>query len=252
MFLLFRRTAILLLLFISQAVFSIDQNTVELQQISNHVWIHTSYGIVSGALTDAHGLIIVSNNKIVLVDTCWTNEQTASLLKQINEKFHGPVSLAIITHAHDDRIGGIDTLQKGSIRTISTPLTSQKAYIAGFSKPLPELDPKLTEFNLQDSGSGDFKIEVLYPGPGHTEDNITVWIPVDHVLFGGCLIKAMEWDGLGYLADAFVDKWASSVQALQIRYPDAKIVVPGHGNIGNILLLQHTIDLVNKTLKQKE
>ena len=252
MSLLFRRTAILLLLFVSPAVFSIDQRTVELRQISSHVWIHTSYGMVSGTLTDAHGVIIVNNHKIVLVDTCWTNEQTASLLKQINDKFHDPISLAIITHAHDDRIGGIDTLQKNGIKTISTALTAQKAYIAGFSKPLPELDPKLTEFNLKGSGSADFKIEVLYPGPGHTEDNITVWIPADHVLFGGCLIKAMEWDSLGYLADAFIDKWASSVQALQLRYPDAEIVVPGHGNTGNVLLLQHTIDLVNKTLKQKE
>ena len=252
MFLLVRRTAILLLFLISQAVFPIDQNTVELKQISNHVWIHTSYGMVSGVLTDAHGVIIVNNHKIVLVDTCWTNEQTASLLKQISDKFHDPVSLAIITHAHDDRIGGIDTLQKNSIKTISTSLTSQKAYLAGFGKPAPELDPKLTEFNLQDSGSGDIKIEVLYPGPGHTEDNITVWIPVDHVLFGGCLIKALEWDSLGYLADAYIDKWASSVRVLQIRYPDAVIVVPGHGNIGNILLLQHTIDLVSKTLRQKE
>jgi len=252
MSLLLRRTATLLLLFISQAVFSIDQDTVELKQISNHVWIHTSYGIVSGILTDAHGVIIVNNHKIVLIDTCWTNEQTASLLKKINDKFHDPVSLAIITHAHNDRIGGIDTLLRNKIRTISTPLTSQKAYIAGFSKPSPELDPKMTEFNLQDSGSGDFKIEVLYPGPGHTEDNITVWIPVDHVLFGGCLIKAMEWDSLGYLADAIIDKWASSVQFLKIRYSDAKIVVPGHGNIGNILLLQHTIDLVNRTISEKE
>jgi metallo-beta-lactamase class B len=252
MLLFAKRTAILLLFCISQGVFSIDQNTVELKQISNHVWIHTSYGMVSGVLTDAHGVIIVNNHKIVLVDTCWTNEQTASLLKQINDKFHDPVNLAIITHAHDDRIGGIDALQKNGIKTISTPLTSQKAYIAGFSRPLPELNPKLTEFNLQDSGSDDFRIEVLYPGPGHTEDNITVWIPVDHVLFGGCLIKSMEWDSLGYLADAYIDKWASSVQALQIRYPEAIIVVPGHGNIGNILLLQHTIDLVNKALKHKE
>lgn len=252
MSLLFRRTAILLLLFVSPAVFSIDQRTVELRQISSHVWIHTSYGMVSGTLTDAHGVIIVNNHKIVLVDTCWTNEQTASLLRLIDDKFHDPISLAIITHAHDDRIGGIDTLQKNGIKTISTPLTSQKAYIAGFSKPLPELDPKLTEFNLKGSGSADFKIEVFYPGPGHTEDNITVWIPADHVLFGGCLIKAMEWDSLGYLADAFIDQWASSVQALQIRYPDAIIVVPGHGNIGNILLLQHTIDLVNIKLGERE
>jgi metallo-beta-lactamase class B len=62
----------------------------------------------------------------------------------------------------------------------------------------------------------------------------------------------MEWDSLGYLADAYIDKWASSVQALQIRYPEAIIVVPGHGNVGNILLLQHTIDLVNKALKHNE
>jgi metallo-beta-lactamase class B len=252
MLLLLRRISILLLLFTSQAVFSIDQETVELKQISSHVWIHTSYGMVSGALTDAHGMIIVNNHKIVLVDTCWTNEQTASLLKQIGDNFHDPVSLAIITHAHDDRIGGIDTLQKNNIRTISTPLTSQKAYAAGFNKPLPELDPKLTELNLKDSGSGDFRIEVFYPGPGHTEDNIVVWIPVDHVLFGGCLIKAMEWDSLGYLADAFVDKWASSVQALQIRYPDARIVVPGHGNIGSIFLLQHTMELVKTKLREEE
>jgi metallo-beta-lactamase class B len=245
-----RRSLFLLLSLISQTVFSIDQDTVELKQISNHVWIHTSYGIVSGVLTDAHGLIIVNNHKIVLVDTCWTNKQTASLLAQINRRFHDPVSLAIITHAHDDRIGGIDTLLKDGIRTVSTPLTAIKADVAGFSKPLPELDPKKTEYDLQDSGSGDFNIEVLYPGPGHTEDNITVWVAADHVLFGGCLIKAMEWNTLGYLADAVVDKWASSVQVLQIRYPNARIVVPGHGTIGDIRLLQHTIDLVNR--KQKE
>jgi len=245
-----RRTLILLLLLISQTVFSIDQDTVELRQISNHVWIHTSYGIVSGVLTDAHGMIIVKNHKVVLVDTCWTNKQTASLLAQIKRRFHDPVTLAIITHAHDDRIGGIDTLLKNGIRTVSTPLTAIKAYVAGFSKPLPELDPKKTEYNLQDSGSGDFDIEVLYPGPGHTEDNITVWVAADQVLFGGCLIKAMEWNTLGYLADAVVDKWASSVQVLQIRYPNARIIVPGHGNIGDIRLLQHTIDLINR--KQKE
>ena len=63
MLLLLRRTSILVLLLTSRAVFSIDQDTVELKQISTHVWIHTSYGMVSGALTDAHGVIIVNNHK---------------------------------------------------------------------------------------------------------------------------------------------------------------------------------------------
>ena len=251
MFMPLRKVLILLLLAISEPVFSIDQDTVEIKQISSHVWIHTSYGMVDGVLTDAHGLIVVNNHKVVLVDTCWTNAQTASLLVLINDRFHAPVSLAIITHAHDDRMGGIDTLLRNRIKTISTPLTAMKASLAGFTKPLPELDPNQTEFDLHDPSSGACNIEVLYPGPGHTEDNITVWVSADHVLFGGCLIKAMEWNTLGFLGDAVVDKWASSVRVLQIRYPDARIVVPGHGNIGDSRLLQHTTDLVNEKLRKE-
>lgn len=108
-------------------------------------------------------------------------------------------------------------------------------------KPSPDLDPKLTQLEFN-----GFRIEVFYPGPGHTEDNIVVWIPSDHVLFGGCLVKALENVSLGNVADANTEKWASSIQNLQIRYPNANIVVPGHGRIGSTDLLLHTIKLSSK------
>jgi len=239
------------MLLVTQTCFSADERTVELKQISEHVWIHTSYSLINGQLIDSHGVIIVNYPKIVLVDTCWNTDQTATLLRIIESIFHAPVSFAIISHAHQDRIGGIETLQRNKVRTISTALTAQKASLAGYIRPLPELDSQITQFSLTASDSSNVKVEVFYPGPGHTEDNITVWIPSDRVLFGGCLVRSIESIDLGNTADAAVNKWALTVSGLQTRYPNAEIVIPGHGSIGNFNLLKHTIDLVNSKMNQE-
>lgn len=231
----------LFLLYFSRICYAADPSKIEIQQISPNTWTHTSYSTINVYTTDSHGLIVETPSGIVLIDTCWNVEQTASLIRNINSKFHLPIILAIITHAHQDRIGGIEALLNNNIRTISTSLTARKAAIAGYMKPSPDLDPKLTQLEFN-----GFRIEVFYPGPGHTEDNIVVWIPSDHVLFGGCLVKALENVSLGNVADANTEKWASSIQNLQIRYPNANIVVPGHGRIGSTDLLLHTIKLSSK------
>ena len=246
------RTLIALsLVFVAQTCFSADARTVELQQISTHVWIHTSYSLINGQLVDSHGMIVVTQREIVLVDTCWNDDQTDKLLAKLNEKFHVPVSFAIITHAHQDRIGGIGSLVRNSIKVVSTPLTARKATLAGYLSPLPELDSRLTHFSLLASDSIKVEVEVFYPGPGHTEDNIVVWIPSDRALFGGCLVKATENTNLGNTADAFVDRWASAIKELQIRYSDAKVVIPGHGRIGESDLMRHTIDLIDETVNEE-
>jgi metallo-beta-lactamase class B len=45
------------------------------------------------------------------------------------------------------------------------------------------------------------------------------------------------------LGDANVNSWSNTVEAVKNRFPDAKIVVPGHGQHGNIELLDYTINL---------
>ena len=86
-------------------------------------------------------------------------------------------------------------------------------------------------------------IEVFYPGRGHTIDNIVVWLPESEILFGGCFVRSLGTDGLGYVGEAHIDQWFNSVEKVLLKYPQAKIVVPGHGNAGDIQLLQHTIKL---------
>jgi metallo-beta-lactamase class B len=228
----------LILVSICQGLGADDSTTVELRRISQRVWVHTSFEMINGSRTDSNGLIIDCSSGLVLVDTCWNDLETLRLIEKSAEQFQKPILLAIITHAHADRIGGIKAVLKKGVKVVSTALTSQMATEAGYPAPKPALDQNQTDLLI-----GDVEIETYYPGPGHTNDNIVVWVRRDSVLFGGCLIKSLQSRDLGNIVDA---EWASSVRMLELKYPTATIVVPGNGPMGNIGLLEHTIDLCPK------
>jgi metallo-beta-lactamase class B len=72
-----------------------------------------------------------------------------------------------------------------------------------------------------------------------------VWFPSAGILFGGCLVKAETANDLGNVADADLRNWAKAVQAVRDRYPEAAVVVPGHGAVGTPQALAHTVDLLH-------
>jgi metallo-beta-lactamase class B len=234
------RTSLIVFCLVAASAFAHadDASYAEIIRISPRVWVHKSYVTINGSRVDSNGMIVDLPNGVVLADTCWNDAQTRTLLKQIEDTFHKPVLLAVITHAHDDRIGGIRALLEKGIKAVCTPLTKQKAIAAGYPAPLPDLNADVTALSF-----GGFSIEVFHPGAGHTEDNITVWVPSDKVLLGACLIKSAEAGNLGNTADAVIPEWAPSVRRLISRYPDASIVIPGHGKWGGPELLRHTIEL---------
>jgi metallo-beta-lactamase class B len=64
----------------------------------------------------------------------------------------------------------------------------------------------------------------------------------EQVLFGGCLIKELDATK-GYLGDALVGEWSATVGQVKNAYPKLKWVVPGHGKVGDVSLLDYTIQL---------
>lgn len=222
-----------------------DPNKVELTKIDEQIWVHTSYADYLGSLIPSYGLLALTNAGVVLVDTPWTNEQTKELLKIVKDKFNQPIKLAIFSHWHPDRIGGIGILSAAHIETASTAATAELAVKAGFQKPQRLINPKVEVFKV-----GDLSFETYFPGPGHTMDNIVIYFPKNKMLYSGCLVKPMNMTNLGNMADGDVMQYPDTIRNVIRRYPEAKIVIANHGTCptGDFELLKYTLQLAEAQL----
>ncbi|MBO0934242.1 subclass B1 metallo-beta-lactamase [Fibrella aquatilis] len=212
--------------------------------LSAQVYVHTTYGVYQGTSVPSNGLIINTNDGVVLVDTGWDSDgntdNTRQLLRWIADSLRQPVRLCIVTHAHEDRVGGIGELRKAGVRVISTPLTARKSVKLGYEAPDGIL-PSDTTFTI-----GQEPIRCYFPGEGHTSDNIVVWLPNQQILHGGCFVKSVAAFGMGNIADANLKAWGSSIRNVMRQFGSARIVVPGHEEWGDTQSLTHTLRLLEK------
>lgn len=62
-------------------------------------------------------------------------------------------------------------------------------------------------------------------------------------MFGGCLVKSLNARNLGNTEDGDLAAYPITLKKVKETYPEAKIVVPGHGRPGGIELIDYTIKL---------
>ena len=223
----------------SQSDTTIINNDLQLIHLGDSVFVHTSWVESEqwGRFSN-NGLLIIKNGEAVMVDTPMSNKQTKELTDYLNVVLKVKIKALIAGHFHDDCIGGLEYLQSIGAKSLACNLTIEKCKIENLPVPSIGFDKEY------DCLFNDLPIECRFFGPGHSFDNITVWLPEQKILFGGCLIKSANARGLGNLSDAVVNEWDVTVEKVQYAYPEVKTVVPGHGAFGDASLLSHTIQLV--------
>lgn len=206
---------------------------LRIEKIADDVYLHTSFQQVEGyGLVDANGLVVLDGRDAYIIDTPWSQRDTQALVAWLQERDY-KVKASVSTHFHDDRTAGIEYLNSISVPTYASEQTN--ALLKKNGKALAtETFSEAPLWLVKD------KIEVFYPGAGHSVDNLVVWLPEHKILNGGCFVRAEEAGTLGNTSDAVVDDWAASAEKVQRRYPEAKIVIPGHGAMGDVSLLEHT------------
>jgi hypothetical protein len=73
--------------------------------------------------------------------------------------------------------------------------------------------------------------------------NIVAWLPMEKILFGGCLVKSLDSNSLGNTKDGDLAAYPATLRKVEAAYPRARIVVPGHGACGGPELIEHTLQL---------
>ena len=218
-------------------------------------------------------LIRASNSDCILVNTLCDNQGARMLVDWIKNNFGEVNLIGINTGFHVDNIGGNEFLLSNGTAVYGSNLTAKliaergqaekSRLLEGFKSPESKkyydayknltFVPPNHIFDINEGlhlKIGDEDVDVFYPGPSHTIDNVVVYFPKRKILFGGCMIKSLDSKNAGYSADADMQKWPRSVEKVLAKYKDAKIVVPGHGNYGDTGLIKHTIELLDKINNQ--
>ena len=215
---------------------------LDLKELAPGVWLHTSYQVLETVgLFPSNGLAVETEDGLILVDTAWGVPETEVLLSRLRAETGKEVIAAVVTHAHDDRMVGAGVLEARGIPVFATALTNEDAEVRGLIPADRTFDPARTPNLLASAG-----LTVFYPGEGHTRDNIVVYHAPSHILFGGCLIRSAFTGSMGNTVDGNLTTWGRSALAAGEAFPEAEIVVPGHGVPGGPDLFGHTATLAAK------
>ncbi len=212
---------------------------LRLEALGGDLWLYRATIEMSGRPVESNGLVLGGGGGALIVDTPWNDELTARLLDWTEGRY-GSVAAVVATHFHADRLGGIAEVHRRDINSYGHAETERIALENDLPPPASTFVEELV------LSVGGRSVELFFPGPGHSPDNSVVWLPDRRFLFGGCLLKSTAWGSLGFLGDAVVDAWGGSLEALLARYPDADMVLPGHGAGGGLETVRHTLDLVRR------
>ncbi|TDQ28543.1 subclass B1 metallo-beta-lactamase [Tenacibaculum caenipelagi] len=183
-----------------------------------------------------NGMVVVNDNEALIFDTPTTIEATEELIKWVKDSLKCEIKAIIPTHFHVDCVGGLSVFHKNGVPSYANQATTELINEKDASLPQNSFNGK-KEFFL-----GDKKVIAQFFGEGHTKDNIVGYFPNDNILFGGCLIKANN-ASKGNLNDANIKDWSSTVKKIKESYPNIRTVIPGHGDSGDIKLLDYTINM---------
>jgi len=198
----------------------------------------------AGVATDNEGFIsnagfVVTDAGVVVLDALGTPSLAAKLRGLIRQVTDQPVVRVIMTHYHADHLYGLQVFKEegaevwapaGAREYLISPQAAERLEERQFSlDPWVNEDTRLvppdhvvaedTEFTL---GGVTFKISLL--GKAHSDEDLTLFVVDDQVLFSGDII----FEGrVPYVGDANTKIWLAALASMQTG--GLKALVPGHG-----------------------
>jgi cyclase len=194
-----------------------------LDKVAAGVWLAVPAAPAHGA---ANIPAIVTDQDVVLVGTHFTPAAARSLIAQLKTVTDKPVRFIVNTHYHAPQDASKEAYPAG-IEVIGHELARRTLLFDARGRPRP-LNPAATLPTLGMTTRlslyrGDREIRILYLGRGHSDSDLVVFLPKEHILCSGELLVGELPD----MSDANIGHWVSTLELLKTI--DFQTVLPGRG-----------------------
>ncbi|WP_086047928.1 subclass B1 metallo-beta-lactamase [Hugenholtzia roseola] len=228
-------------------VLVLDSPELQIYRLTPHTFVHISYlQTQSWGKVACNGLVYLSQNQALIMDTPTDSLAAERLINWLEKEKAAQIKGVIINHFHNDCLGSLSIFHRSQIPSYASAQTLNLAKANG-QTILPQNTFEKELILYLDSTKKE-AVRNLYLGAAHTQDNIVSFVEKEKVLFGGCMVKALD-ASKGNLADADTLAWSETIQKVKQRFPQVQYVVPGHGESGNRALLDYTYQLFLPTQK---
>lgn len=187
--------------------------------------------------------VIIGRDGIVVVDTLISARDAKRFIADIRKVSDKPILYAVNTHEHlDHALGNSEFKKAGAV--IVSQADCKKAMektgdgILGRAKYYGLTDnqmegtevvyPSITFGDRMEIDLGDRKVDLIYPGPSHTDGSLLVYLPQEKVLFTGDVLFTNYHPNV---SDGNMESWQKVLD--YVATLDTAYIIPGHGPLSS-------------------
>jgi glyoxylase-like metal-dependent hydrolase (beta-lactamase superfamily II) len=195
--------------------------------------------------------IVTGDNAVLVIDTAMGAENGRRVLNEARRIAGDRKLFLTTTHFHPEHAFGAQPFQRVATYVANSAQAQELAdkgaeYVemfSGFGPVLAELlaDVELVAPDITYTGEearldlGGTAVALLYYGPAHTRGDQLVFLPEERILFAGDLVEN-RFLPIFPDEDAIGSRWLGLLDRIEALAPD--VVVPGHGAIGDVGLVE--------------
>ena len=192
-----------------------DEATREITQIAGDLYRFQNNFHFSVFLVTPEG--VIATDPINAAAAEW-------LEAEIRERFGQEIRYLVLSHDHADHSSGGEVFDD-----TATVVAHENAKRAIVGESRPTAVPELTFSERMTIELGGKRVELIYPGPSHSDNLIAIYFPDERAVFTVDMISVKR---LPYrdLSDAYFPQWMEAIR--RVEAIDFDILVPGHGPMG--------------------
>ncbi len=243
----------LLLILSGSLTFAGESKTVEV--------LKNVYTIVDNEGVDSNTTFIITKEGVIVIDTRSTPAEAKKILAEIRQRTDLPIVYTINTHYHGGHTFGNQVFKNSktiiahkNVRdTLIESGQDHLSFLKTFKTPgIDEVEVTLPNVIYEKRLKiwlGEYRLELLYNGKGHTDGDTIIYIDHLRTVIAGDLISN---EVIPYMGDAYLDEWIETLNLLEQLKNET--VIPGHGSIGGrptvIAMKHYLLNLKGLVLEQ--